>query len=74
MLPLDQVDVFGAYVSPLVLMMVAVALVWLMLRQLIDALGLIPYIWHPALFFTAVYVILVSLIGLRIGGIGVWAL
>ncbi len=68
MLPLDQIDLFGAYVAPLAVVAAACAGAWLFLRQLADALGLLPYVWHPALFFTAVYVIMLSLVGLRIAG------
>jgi hypothetical protein len=71
-LPLDQIDLFGAYVSPVVLVMLACAAVWLFLRHLADALGLLPYLWHPSLFFTALYVIMLSLVGLWIGGAPVW--
>ena len=72
MLPLDQIDLFGAYVSPLAVVMLACAAIWLFVRQLADALGLLPLVWHPALFFTAFYVILLSLVGLRIGGMAGW--
>ena len=72
MLPLDQIDVFGAYVSPLAVVMLTCAAVWLFVRQLADALGLLAYLWHPALFFTALYVILLSVLGLGILGSAAW--
>ncbi len=72
MLPLDQIDVFGAYVSPLVVVMLGCAAVWLLLRQLADALGLLPYIWHPALFFTAIYLIMLGGIGLLVSSGILW--
>ncbi len=68
MLPFDQIDLFGAYVSPLVAVAIGCAVVWLLLRQLADALGLISRLWHPALFFLAVYVVLLSLVVLVVGG------
>ena len=66
MLPLDQIEVFGAYISPAAVVLLATGLVWLLLREVADMLGLMPRLWHPALFFAALYVILTSLVVLWI--------
>jgi hypothetical protein len=55
-----EVDLFGVYVAPLSLMMVAAWLVTIALRRLASRSGLLRYVWHPALFVFAVYVIVLA--------------
>jgi hypothetical protein len=55
-----EVDVFGVYVAPISLMMVAAWLVLIALRRVADHLGLLRHVWHPALFVFAVYMITLS--------------
>jgi protein AaeX len=55
-----EVDVFGVYVAPISLMMVAAWLVLIALRRVADHFGLLRHVWHPALFVFAVYMILLS--------------
>jgi hypothetical protein len=55
-----EVDLFGVYVAPISLMMVAVWLVLIALRRVADHFGLLRYVWHPALFVFAVYMMLLS--------------
>jgi hypothetical protein len=62
-----EVNVFGVYVAPISVMMVAAWLVLIMLRRAADRFGLLRYVWHPALFVSAVYMILLSSIVLIIG-------
>jgi hypothetical protein len=62
-----EVNVFGVYVAPISVMMVAAWLVLIMLRRAGDRFGLLRYVWHPALFVSAVYMILLSSIVLMIG-------
>jgi hypothetical protein len=62
-----EVNVFGVYVAPISGMMVAAWLVLIMLRRAADRFGLLRYVWHPALFVSAVYMILLSSIVLIIG-------
>jgi protein AaeX len=56
----DEVDVFGVYVAPISLMMVAAWLVLIALRRVADHFGLLRYVWHPALFVFAGYMIILS--------------
>ena len=63
----DEVNVLGVYVAPISVMMVAAWLVLIMLRRAADRFGLLRYVWHPALFVSAVYMILLSSIVLIIG-------
>jgi protein AaeX len=55
-----EVDVFGVYVAPLSLMMVAAWFVTISLRGIASRFGLLRYVWHPALFVFAVYMIVLS--------------
>ncbi|MEJ1975916.1 MAG: DUF1656 domain-containing protein [Acetobacteraceae bacterium] len=57
-----NLNIFGAYIAPFAPMMLAAWLVTLPLRRLADRLGIARYVWHPALFNIAVYVIVLSLI------------
>lgn len=62
-----EVNVFGVYVAPISLMMVAAWLILIALRRMADHFGLLRHVWHPALFGFAVYIIALSSIVLLIG-------
>jgi hypothetical protein len=55
-----EVDLFGVYVAPISVMIVAAWLVLIALRRAVDHFGLLRHVWHPALFVFAVYMILLS--------------
>jgi hypothetical protein len=55
-----EVDVFGVYVAPISLMMVAAWFILIALRRMADHFGLLRHVWHPALFVFAVYMIMLS--------------
>ena len=57
---LSEVNLFGVYVAPISVMMVAAWLATITLRRIADRFGLLRYVWHPALFVFAVYLILLS--------------
>jgi hypothetical protein len=61
-----EVDLFGVYVAPISLMMVAAWLVLIALRRVADHFGLLRHVWHPALFLSAVYLSVLSSIVLVI--------
>ena len=63
---LADVDIFGVYVAPMSVMMVAAWFATLALRQAAARLGLLRYVWHPALFVFAVYMIVLSSITIMI--------
>lgn len=63
-----EVNLLGVYVAPISLMMVAAWLLLLALRRSVDHFSLLRYVWHPALFVFAVYVILLSSIVLVVAG------
>ena len=55
-----EIDLFCVYVAPISLMMVAAWLVTIALRRAASRFGLLRYVWHPALFVFAVYIIVLS--------------
>jgi protein AaeX len=61
-----EINVLGVYVAPMSLMMVAAWLVTITLRRVAARFGLLRYVWHPALFVFAVYMVVLSSITLII--------
>ena len=57
-----EVDLFGVYVAPMSLMMAAAWLILVALRAVADRFDLMRYVWHPALFLSSVYMIVLSTI------------
>jgi hypothetical protein len=52
--------VFGVYVAPISLLMIASWVVTMALRLIADRFGLLRHVWHPALFMFSVYIIVLS--------------
>jgi protein AaeX len=63
---LSEVNLFGVYVAPISVMMVVAWLATITLRRVLVRFGLLRYVWHPAMFVFAVYMILLSSIVLLI--------
>jgi len=61
-----EVDLFGVYVAPISVMMVGAWFVTVVLRRVAGRFGLLAYVWHPALFVFAVYIVVLSSIVLVI--------
>ena len=61
-----EVNVFGVYVAPISLMMIGAWLTFVLLRRVVDRYGLLRQVWHPALFWSAIYMILLSAIVLLV--------
>jgi len=55
-----EVDLFGVYVAPMSLMLVAAWVITITLRRVTARYGLLRQVWHPALFIFAVYLIVLS--------------
>jgi protein AaeX len=55
-----EINLFGVYVAPMSLMMVAAWVVTISLRRFAARFGLLRYVWHPSLFVFAVYMIVLS--------------
>ena len=63
---LSEVNLFGVYVAPISVIMVVAWLATITLRRVLVRFDLMRYVWHPALFVFAVYMILLSSIVLLI--------
>ena len=61
-----EINLFGVYVAPMSVMMVAAWVVTISLRRFADRFGLLRHVWHPSLFVFAVYMIVLSSIVLVI--------
>jgi hypothetical protein len=57
-----EIDLFGVYVAPIAVMIVAAWVVTIALRWSAARYDLSRYVWHPALLVFAVYVIVLSTI------------
>jgi protein AaeX len=55
-----EIDVFGVYVAPISLLLIAAWLVTFGLRRVAARFGLLRYVWHPALFVFDIYIIVLS--------------
>jgi len=55
-----EIDLFGVYVAPIALLIIAAWLVTIALRRITARFGLLRYVWHPALFVFAVHIIVLS--------------
>jgi hypothetical protein len=55
-----EINLFGVYVAPISLIMVAAWLITIALRRVANRSGLLRYVWHPALFVFAVYIIVLA--------------
>jgi protein AaeX len=63
-----EIDLFGVYVAPMSLMLVAAWVVTVALRRAAGRFGLLRHVWHPALFVFAVYMIMLSTMVLTFAG------
>ena len=61
-----EINLFGIYVAPMSVMLVAAWMVTIALRRIVARFGLLRHVWHPALFVFAVYMIVLSSIALAI--------
>jgi hypothetical protein len=63
-----EINLFGVYVAPMALMIVAAWLLTIPIRWVVTRTGLLRWVWHPALFEFAIYMIVLSSIVLFVGG------
>jgi protein AaeX len=63
-----EINLFGVYIAPMSVMIVAAWAVTIALRWSAARYDLLRYVWHPALLVFAVYVIVLSTIVL----VAVW--
>jgi hypothetical protein len=62
----SEINLFGVYVAPISILIVAAWIVIIVLRRVADRFGLLSFVWHPALFVFAVYMIVLSSIVLLV--------
>jgi hypothetical protein len=55
-----DINLFGVYVAPISIMMIEAWLITMVLSRVAGRWGLLRYVWHPALFVFAVYIIVLS--------------
>ena len=55
-----DINLFGVYVAPISIMMIESWLITIVLRRVAGRWGLLRYVWHPARFVFAVYIIVLS--------------
>jgi len=55
-----EINLFGVYVAPMSVMVVAAWVITIGLRRVAARFGLLRYVWHPAVFVFSVYVIVLS--------------
>ena len=55
-----DINIFGVYVAPISIMMIEAWLITIILCRVAGRWGLLRYVWHPALFVFAVYIIVLS--------------
>ncbi len=61
---LKEIDLFGVYLSPFVGYLAIALLLFFPLRLLFDRWAIQRYVWHRPLFDIAVFMIILSVIGL----------
>jgi protein AaeX len=55
-----DINVYGVYVAPISLLMIAARLVTIASRRVAARFDLLRHVWHPALFVFSVYIIVLS--------------
>ena len=55
-----EINVLEVYIAPITVLMFAAWLVTIALRRIATHFSLVRLVWHPALFFFAVYIIVLS--------------
>ncbi|HUN45655.1 MAG TPA: DUF1656 domain-containing protein [Stellaceae bacterium] len=63
-----EIDLFGVYVAPISVMMVAAWVITMGARRAAAQFGLFDHVWHPPAFVFGVYVIVLAAIVLLAGG------
>lgn len=57
---IKEINLDGIYLPPLLGYLAGTAVLWYVLRYLLTRLGAYRFVWHPPLFNTALYVMLLS--------------
>jgi hypothetical protein len=57
-----EAHIGGVLFAPIVVYMIAAAMIFTVLRALLGRIGLLARVWHPALFELALYTAILSLL------------
>ncbi|MEW6641537.1 MAG: DUF1656 domain-containing protein [Pseudomonadota bacterium] len=57
---IKEINLDGVFLPPLVGYLLGTTVAWYVARMLLDRLGVYRFVWHPPLFNTALYVILLG--------------
>jgi protein AaeX len=55
-----ELNLFGVYIAPISVMLVAAWVITIALRRLVARFGLLRHVWHPALFVLSIFVVVLS--------------
>ena len=55
-----EVALFGVYLAPISVMLALAWVITIVLRRVAVRFGILRHVWHPALFFFSVYLIVLS--------------
>jgi protein AaeX len=61
-----EINLFGVYVAPISVMLLAAWIVLVVVRRAADRAGLLRHVWHPALFIVSLYMMILSCIVLLV--------
>lgn len=65
----EELNVFGIYVAPIVLMILLAWIVALPIHVISDRYGLTKRVWHRGVFYLSVYISVLSIIIIIFGAI-----
>jgi len=57
---IKEINIDGVFLPPLLGYLLGTTVVWYVARMLLTWLGVYRFVWHPPLFNTALYVILLG--------------
>lgn len=57
---IKEIDLFGIFLPPLLAYAAAAGVVWFALSTVLGWMGIERVVWHPSLFNTALYVLILS--------------
>ena len=55
-----EIALFGVYLAPISVMLALAWVITIVLRRVAVRFGILRHVWHPALFFLSVYLIVLS--------------
>lgn len=59
---IKEIDIMGVFVSPMVGFVIATFILHALVRMLLRRAGVYRWVWHPPLFNTALFVIILALL------------